>query len=72
MQKLRYSWLGIAALTLVLFSNLTLAIDNPDAPDLIAEFEFREKPLPKTMIGKLSRKDILVEEKEKVKEKELA
>lgn len=30
--------------------------------------EFREKPLPKTMIGKLSRKDILVEEKEKIVE----
>lgn len=30
--------------------------------------EFREKPLPKTMIGKLSRKDILVEEKAKIKE----
>ena len=29
-------------------------------------FEFRDKPLPKTMIGKLSRKDILAEEKEKV------
>jgi long-chain acyl-CoA synthetase len=26
-------------------------------------FEFRDKPLPKTMIGKLSRKDILAEEK---------
>lgn len=45
MQTLRNSWLGIVALTLVLFSNLTLAIDNPDAPDLIAEFEVREKPL---------------------------
>ncbi len=45
MQKLRHSWLGIAALTLVLCSNLALAIDNPDAPDLIAEFEAREKPL---------------------------
>lgn len=45
MQKLRYSWLGIAALTLVLLSNLTFAIDNPDAPNLIAEFEAREKPL---------------------------
>ena len=45
MQKRRDSWLGIAALELVLFCNLTLAIDNPDAPDLIAEFEAREKPL---------------------------
>lgn len=45
MQKRRDSWLGIAALALVLFCNLTLAIDNPDAPDLIAEFEAREKPL---------------------------
>ncbi|AQT61305.1 lysozyme inhibitor LprI family protein [Cellvibrio sp. PSBB023] len=44
MQKLHYSWLSIAALTLVLFSNLTFAIDNPDAPDLLAEFELREKP----------------------------
>ena len=32
------------------------------------KIEFRDKPLPKTMIGKLSRKDILVEEKSKVKE----
>lgn len=45
MQKLRYSWLGIAALLLMLCSNLALAIDNPDAPDLIAEFEAREKSL---------------------------
>ena len=45
MQKLRSSWLGIAALTVVLFSNLTFAIDNPDAPDLVAEFETREKAL---------------------------
>lgn len=45
MQKICNSWLGIAALTLVLFSNLTFAIDNPDAPDLLAEFELREKPL---------------------------
>ena len=44
MQKLHYSWLSIAALTLVLFSNLTFAVDNPDAPDLIAEFTAREKP----------------------------
>lgn len=43
MQKIRNSWLGIAALTIVLFSNLTFAIDNPDAPDLVAEFELREK-----------------------------
>lgn len=43
MQKLRYSWLGTAALTLILFSNLTFSIDNPDALDLIAEFETREK-----------------------------
>lgn len=32
------------------------------------QIEFREKPLPKTMIGKLSRKDILVEEKAKITE----
>ena len=44
MQKIHYSWLGIATLILMLFSNLTLAIDNPDAPELIAEFEAREKP----------------------------
>lgn len=44
MQKIYHSWLGMAAFTLMLFSNLTLAIDNPDAPDLIAEFETREKP----------------------------
>lgn len=29
------------------------------------EIEFRDKPLPKTMIGKLSRKDIIAEEKAK-------
>jgi len=34
----------MAALTFMLFSNLTFAIDNPDAPDLVAEFEAREKP----------------------------
>jgi long-chain acyl-CoA synthetase len=33
-----------------------------EIPKLI---EFRAKALPKTMIGKLSRKDILAEEKEK-------
>jgi long-chain acyl-CoA synthetase len=27
------------------------------------EIEFRTEPLPKTMIGKLSRKDIIAEEK---------
>lgn len=43
MQKICYPWLGIAGLTLMLFSNLTFAIDNPDAPDLIAEFETREQ-----------------------------
>lgn len=43
MHKLHQSWLAI--LVLVLFSNFTFAIDNPDAPDLIAEFEAREKPL---------------------------
>lgn len=43
MQQIRNSWLGLAALTVVLFSNLTFAIDNPDAPDLLAEFELREK-----------------------------
>lgn len=43
MQSIRYSWVGIVALTTVLFSNLTFAIDNPDAPDLIAGFEEREK-----------------------------
>lgn len=44
MQKIYYSWLGVAALALMLFSNLTVAIDNPDSPDLIAEFEARVKP----------------------------
>jgi uncharacterized protein YecT (DUF1311 family) len=44
MQKIYHSWLGMAALTLMLFSNLALAIDNPDAPDLISQFETREKP----------------------------
>ncbi len=43
MHKLHQSWLAI--LVLVLFSNFTFAIDNPDAPDLIAEFEAREEPL---------------------------
>jgi uncharacterized protein YecT (DUF1311 family) len=45
MQKNHCSWLRVALLTLVLFSNLAFAIDNPDAPDLVAEFELREKPL---------------------------
>lgn len=45
MQKFRSSWLVIAALTFALLSNLTFAIDNPDAPDLISEFEAREKPI---------------------------
>ena len=44
MQKIYNSWPAIAAFTLMLLSNLSFAIDNPDAPDLIAEFETREKP----------------------------
>lgn len=44
MQTLRHSWLGIATLTFMFFSNPIFAIDNPDAPDLIAEFEVRERP----------------------------
>lgn len=43
MQKIYHSWLAVAAFTLILFSNPNLAVDNPDAPDLIAEFEGREK-----------------------------
>ncbi|PUA27745.1 MAG: hypothetical protein B0W54_14500 [Cellvibrio sp. 79] len=44
MQKIYNLWLAVAAFTLMLFSNLSLAIDNPDAPDLVAQFETREKP----------------------------
>lgn len=33
----------IVAFILLIFSNLSFAIDNPDAPDLVAEFEAREK-----------------------------
>lgn len=31
------------AVILMMMSAITFAIDNPDAPDLVAEFEFREK-----------------------------
>ena len=41
---------------------LTTRISPMEMP---RQIEFRDKPLPKTMIGKLSRKDILLEEKAK-------
>lgn len=44
MQKIYNSWLAVAAFALILFSNPSFAIDNPDAPDLVAQFESREKP----------------------------
>ena len=44
MQKIYNSWLAMAALALILFSNPSFAVDNPDAPDLVAQFETREKP----------------------------
>ena len=45
MQKTNYSWFGTALIILMLFSISAFAIDNPDAPDLVSEFETREKPL---------------------------
>lgn len=44
MQNYRNSWLIITAFLLVMFNHLSCAIDNPDAPDLLDEFELREKP----------------------------
>lgn len=44
MQKIYHSWLGMTAFTFMLFTKLAFAIDNPDAPNLIAQFETREKP----------------------------
>ena len=44
MQKIYNSWLAMAALALILFSNPSFAVDNPDAPHLVAQFETREKP----------------------------
>ena len=41
---------------------LEIRISRMEIPKLI---EFRDKPLPKTMIGKLSRKDVVAEEKGK-------
>lgn len=35
----------IIALVFVIFGSVAHAIDNPDAPDLVTEFETREKPL---------------------------
>lgn len=37
--------LKVTILALAIFSSFANAIDNPDAPDLVAEFETREKPL---------------------------
>ena len=45
MKYFHCSWLAIAAFILVIINNPAFAIDNPDAPDLMAEFEIREKPL---------------------------
>jgi long-chain acyl-CoA synthetase len=39
--------------------------DKLSPMEMPKRFEFRDKPLPKTMIGKLSRKDILIEERAK-------
>ena len=44
MLKLRQSRLGIVVFIFTMLSNPTLAIDNPDSSDLIAEFEASEKP----------------------------
>lgn len=41
----RFSWLTGAAVLLMMLGNLSYAIDNPDAPDLIAAFEAKEKPI---------------------------
>lgn len=40
-----YAWLKFAALLLIVLSGTASAIDNPDAPDYVAEFEAREKSL---------------------------
>lgn len=39
--------------------------DKVSSYEMPRKFEFRTKPLPKTMIGKLSRKDVIAEEKAK-------
>jgi long-chain acyl-CoA synthetase len=39
--------------------------DKLSSMEIPRVFEFREQPLPKTMIGKLSRKDVLAQEKAK-------
>ena len=41
--------------------------DKISPMEIPKRIEFRDEPLPKTMIGKLSRKDILAEEAEKNK-----
>lgn len=43
----------------------TFLADKISPMEMPRQVEFRDKPLPKTMIGKLSRKDILAEEKAK-------
>ena len=37
--------------------------DHLSPMEIPREYEFRDEPLPKTMIGKLSRKDVVAEEK---------
>ena len=44
MRKISKAWFAIAAFTLLMFGNPSFAIDNPDAPDLMAEFKTREQP----------------------------
>ena len=44
----------------------TFLKDKISPIEMPRQVEFRDKPLPKTMIGKLSRKDVVAEEKEKV------
>ena len=41
----RFTLLGVAAILLMMCGNFSFAIDNPDAPDLIAAFEAKEKPI---------------------------
>jgi uncharacterized protein YecT (DUF1311 family) len=43
--KPNFLFVKVITLTLALISSFANAIDNPDAPDLVAEFETREKPL---------------------------
>ena len=45
MRRNTNSWLIVTVFILLSLSNITFAIDNPDAPDLVAEFKAREKSL---------------------------